>query len=125
MAQAKLQQVSLVGAPGIKHAVGVEINRIRLQGRVHQRLSGSVYQHKAHLRVELQPEVEQPGAAGVGPATERLLPVGQKQVASGLFPGFARLNGFCNLGRCDGQTGDRATGPCPPTLWAVVAADPP
>ncbi len=99
MAQAELQHLFLVGAPTVQHLLGIKRHLVcrlfRLLRCSNQCIDRrGVYQHKANLRIKLQPKIQQPSAASIGPPPNWLLPIGQENVASGLFPRLARLHGF-------------------------------
>lgn len=95
MPQIESKQFGLVGTPLVKSGAGTEGGVVRVGCCVCQGFAGGrVHQYEMGVRVEVAPEVQQPGAAGVGPAPHGLLPVGQKQFAGCQFPCFARAHGL-------------------------------
>lgn len=95
MPQIESKQFCLVGTPLVKCGAGTEGGVVGVGCCVRQGFAGGrVHQYEMGVGVEVAPEVEQPGAAGVGPAPHGLLPVGQKQFAGRQFPGFAGVHGL-------------------------------
>ena len=94
MAMKEVQHLLVVGAPGAQNGLCVKAARfLGLRCGFGQHLScRCVQQNKAGLRVKVAPEVEQPGAAVVGPAPYGLVPVRQKDFAGGKLPRFSGLN---------------------------------